>query len=87
MNNYRDFDKEILISKSPHKRKTVHGTRAPIDIEKLHEETYDSAKTSYTVESPNKNYELIDLPVYGRANASVVKRKTRVVKTGRKIRK
>jgi len=83
--NSREFDQEVVIGKSPIKKKA--GSVVPLD-DSAFEETQVSLKStkSYDV-AANKNYQLVDFPLHGRSKPEDVQTKTRVVKRGKKVRR
>lgn len=77
-----EFDNEVLITKSPIKKKS--NSLNPVDKSELDGLSPTDLKQtkSYNVEDDKKTT-LIDFPVHGRSDPKIVKEQTRVVKRGK----
>lgn len=80
-----EFDKEVVINKSPIKKKS--GSYNTVDSRGLEGLSPTELKHTNSLNVENRNAQLVDFPVHGRSDPKIVKEQTRVIKRGKKIRK
>lgn len=86
-NTYRnDYDTEATFTRRSNLKKSA-GTPSPFDKNPLSIGAAPLELNHSYDEEFDKNFELLDLPIHGRSDPTKIRRNTRVIKRGKKIRK